>query len=296
MSQKTYLVTGGAGFIGSHIVEELIKREHKVIVIDNLISGSRLNMESFMDSPLLKFFPLDVRYYSDIAPLFKNVDVVFHNAASKCTVCRKNPMIDLLTNAYGSLNVFRAAQYYGCEKVIHASTGSVNNGNPKSFYGASKMTAEKYLEVMCEYYPGFKYTVLQYYHVYGTRQNDSDVGGVIPIFIKNMMSGQPIKIYGDGEQQRHFTKVKDVVKANMYALNKTCDMDTYQVMNQMSITINQLAATLREVIGDDRNPIIFEKAKLGDIKVFPEPTIRFPIEYDKDFAGGLKEIVNTYRK
>lgn len=294
MSLKTYLITGGAGFIGSHIAEELISRGNKVIIIDNLIAGCKSNMASFITSPLCSFHRLDVRYYNDIAPLFKNVDAVFHNAASKCTVCRKNPMIDLLTNAYGSLNVFRAAQYYGVKKVIHASTGSVNNGNPKSFYGVSKMTAEKYLEVMREYYPGFKYTVLQYYHVYGTRQNDSEYGGVIPIFIKNMLTDSPITIYGDGEQQRHFTRVSDVVKANIFALQDSCDYQTYQVMNPVSITINQLAATLREISGDKRYPIKFEKARKGDIKIFPEPRLRFPVKYDNDFVGGLKEIIDDY--
>jgi len=278
LKYKKYLITGGAGFIGSHICEELIKQGKEIVVIDNLKIGNIDNLKPFWVLKQCKFVKADISDYKAISHHFKDVDIVFHNAASKCTVCKKDPYIDLMTNAWGSLNVFRAAQEYGIKKIIHASTGSVNSKEdypstgyeqPKSFYGVSKLAAEKYLDVMHEYYPEIDYTILRYYHVYGTRQDDSEEGGVIPIFIRRMWNNNAIIIYGDGKQERHFTSVKDVVRANLIeSENDKYKYRTHNIVSYVTITINELAYMIQKIMGKHNIEIINAPAKKGDIKKF----------------------------
>lgn len=306
LKYNKYLITGGAGFIGSHICEELVKQGKEIVVIDNLRTGILENIKPFWLLKQCKFVKADISNYEAISHHFKGVDVVFHNAASKCTVCRKDPYVDLMTNAWGSLNVFKAAQEHGVKKVIHASTGSVNNNKPKSFYGVSKMTAEKYLEVMKEYYPDSNYTILRYYHVYGTRQDDSDNGGVIPIFIRRIWENKPVIIYGDGEQERHFTSVKDVVKAN-FAVSENDDFkyNHINIVSDVKITIRKLSWMIHFLMERPNERIEYAPAKQGDIKKFnfvkyflnQEPNIEvFPLgfQYNNDLRGELGKVIEWY--
>jgi nucleoside-diphosphate-sugar epimerase len=268
LTGNKYLVTGGAGFIGSHICEEIVKQGKKVICLDNVHRTE--NLEEWWNPKLCTFLQADITnpWKTDMEH-FKDVDVVFHNAASKCTVCTDDPSRDLMVNALGSLNVFMAAQKVGA-KVVHASTGSVNNGMPKSYYGVSKQAAESYLYVMKEYYPDFRFSLLRYYHVYGPRQNESDKGGVIPIFIRNVLTGQPVCVTGDGGQVRHFTYVKDVVNANFIAAERETT-GAIDVVSDTSISILDLAKMVsakgREVVDGTEN-IEFTPARKGDIRYF----------------------------
>jgi len=295
LKYNKYLITGGAGFIGSHICEELVKQGKEIVVIDNFKTGLMENLKPFWVLKQCKLIKADISDYKAISHHFKGVDVVFHNAASKCTVCRNDPYVDLMTNAWGSLNVFRAAQEYGVKKVIHASTGSVNNNYPVSFYGTSKMTAEKYLSVMHEYYPDFKYTILRYYHVYGTRQDDSDNGGVIPIFIKRIWEGKPVIIYGSGEQERHFTSVNDVVKANFaVSENGYLRHTIHNVVSDVRIAINDLAWLIYKLMPNRIRNIEYASAKKGDIKRFKFEKGNLGFEYNNDLAGELEKVIEWY--
>lgn len=263
---KTALITGAAGFIGSHIAEALVNDGWRVVCIDNLKTGKMENLHPWFNREQCEFHNADVSEFNAICHLFSGVDVVFHNAASKCTVCREDPKRDLLVNALGTMNVCHAAIESGVKKVVHASTGSVND--IKSYYGNSKMAGETYLKVCKEYHPGFNYTALRYHHVYGPRQDYSDKGGVIPIFIRNIYCGKPVTIFGDGEQIRHFTHVSDIVRANLWAAEESMtDGLAFNVMSDVTCTIRDLAIKLHEMMGRPAN-ISYAPAKAGDIRTF----------------------------
>lgn len=264
-----YVVTGGSGFIGSHLCEEIVRQEKLLICIDNFISGKKENLESWWNPNRCTLLHADIGNLSDakaIEKACKGADAIFHCAASKCTMCLDNPLMDLQTNAWGSFMIFSIACELGI-KVIHSSTGSVNDNNPVSFYGVTKLTAEKYLPVIKNYYPDFQYTILRYYHIFGPRQDNSDKGGVIPIFIRNVKQGNPIVIYGDGNQVRHFTWVKDVVRANLWAVKNGLHK-TYDVVSNTKMSINTLARIIKMKMGKPHYPVVHENEKVGDIKSF----------------------------
>ena len=280
-----FLVTGGAGFIGSHLVEELSKLG-EVVVVDDLSTGTLENLEGIKCS----FIEADItsRY---VEQFFCGVDYVFHQACAKCVLSRDNPLPDLMINAYGTHNVIQSSINQGVKKVIHASTGSVNNYKPKSFYGVSKTAAELYYQVMKEYYPQFRYTLLRYYHVYGPRQSTV---GVIPKFIDNVIHGKPIEVFG-GKQVRHFTWVKDVVAANLACMDQA-DNETIDVVNAQNMTIKDLAHYIRFLMDKMDYPIEYQPWKPGEIKTFSIDNTR-AMELGVDFRTineGLKETVRWY--
>jgi UDP-glucose 4-epimerase len=234
---EKFVVTGGAGFIGSHIAEELLRQGKEVVIIDNMTTGKMKNVNLLMDlnSNLVVIYK-DVG--GGIRPDdFKGVDVVFHNAAQKALLAPKSPMNDLRANAWGTFNVADCCVQAGVKKLIYASTGSVygegkedwrrpkatteqDTKQPISFYGVSKYAAELYLQVFSKIYQDFDHISLRYHHVYGPRQEMSpNLGGVIPVFINAVINKIPITIFGDGEQTRQFCYVKDVVEANFKAAN-----------------------------------------------------------------------------
>ena len=294
---STFLVTGGAGFIGSHICEELLRQNKKVVCLDNMVAGKAHNVEAFLDNPNFVFVKESVVDFGAIRPHFDGVDVVLHQAASKCTVCREDPLQDLMVNARGSWCIFEASRQAGVKKVVHASTGSIMDGNPKSFYGVSKQAGEAYLMAFEDYYPEFKYTSLRYHHVYGPRQEHSDVGGVIPIFIRRIYNGESTLVFGDGHQVRHFTTVKDVTAANFFAANDSrTDNKRYNVISRVEISILDLAKMVHRLMGKEEN-IIHGPDKPGDIKTFTatgEELEKLGFTYQNDFEIGLKETVDWY--
>ena len=292
---KTALVTGAAGFIGSHIAEALVSQGWRVICIDNMKTGKYENLQPWFNRNTCELHVADVSEYSAIVQYFPGVDVVFHNAASKCTVCREDPKTDLLVNALGTMNVCHAAIENGVKKVIHASTGSVND--IRSYYGNSKNAGEGYVGLLKNYYPQFNFTTLRYHHVYGPRQDDSDKGGVIPIFIRNIHHGNPVTIFGDGLQVRHFTHVSDIVRANLWAAeNPVTDGKTYNVLSDVTCTINELASDLMRLMGRDV-PTVYAPAKQGDIRTFTATAEEIKADgfvFRENFNDGLKDTIQWY--
>ncbi|RCV66042.1 UDP-glucose 4-epimerase [Methanophagales archaeon] len=304
------LVTGGAGFIGSHIVEELLKQGIKVVSVDNLLAGKLENVALFLDNRDFEFVCCDITNYNELEPNFKDVDVVFHNAASKKTICMRDPMRDLSINAEGTFNVLAASRKYKVKKFIHASTGSVYGEpiyfptteehpvNPTSFYGVSKLAGEKYVKLAETLYD-MKVTILRYHHVYGPRQEYSDVGGVIPIFIRRLLYEQPPIIHGDGTQLRSFTYVKDVVAANfLVAAKEESNGEVYNLASGIKVTINELANKLMDIMGKRYDPI-YDDWMTGDILKFDIDNTKLKelgFEFQFGFDDGLKSTIGWLEK
>ena len=279
------LVTGGAGFLGSHLVDALLDRGDHVIAVDNLVGtqGSSKNLAHVLDHPRLEFIEEDYLEWVTSQAL-AGVRTVFHQAASKNTVSMRDPERDLEVNALGTLRLLLASVEAGVQKFVHGSTGSVfgeledrqdesHPTRPRSFYGVSKLAGETYCRVVHEIF-GLDTTVLRYYHVIGPRQDDSDTGGVVPIFIRNCEEGSPITIYGTGEQVRSFTSVFDVVEANL--LVESSDEAAgkfYNCASGIKVSIQELAEFVRAEMKSDV-PILYDDWRPGDI-------INFDIINDK---------------
>src|SRR3989344_2443709 len=278
---KTALVTGGAGFIGSHICEELVNNGITTISLDNYIAGKRNNIEHLYRSPHFKEVICDIRDKEELIKKLNGVDIIFHQAASKKTVSMANPQKDLDINAEGTLNLLELANQFKVKKFVHASTGSVYGEpvfspqdeshplNPVSFYGVSKLAGEKYVSFFNKVHH-VNTTILRYYHVYGPRQEYNNFGGVVAIFIRNLLNGERPIIYGTGEQQRSFTYVKDVVLANLLvAVNPKARGETYNCASGIKISIQQLNDLVIDAFGKKgKVKPIYKDLVYGDIKKF----------------------------
>jgi len=262
----------------------------------------------------LKKFPnfheveCDVTDFDQLEKHFPGVDIVFHQAASKKTICLNDPRRDLEINAEGTFNLLELAKNYNVRKFLYASTGSVygeaqyfpQDENhplvPTSYYGVSKLAGEKYVKVF-EHLYGLDTTVLRYFHVYGPRQESSEVGGVVSIFIRLMLAGKPITIFGDGNQQRSFTFVKDVVKANMLAATlPDTKGEVYNCASGVNVTINELADMVATILGKNKYIKNYDDWVPGDIKVFNIDNSKIQdslkIEFLTDVVKGLEQTVD----
>ena len=220
------LVTGGAGFIGSNLVDGLVRSGHRVLIIDNLSGGRKENI-----NPKAIFYKKDICDYKSIRPLFKGVDYVFHLAAlPRVQYSIEHPLETHEANVTGTLNVLKASNEAGVKKVIYSASSSAYGDSdklplkehfpaqPKSPYGLHKYIGELYCKVWTEVY-GLPTVSLRYFNVYGPRNNPEGAYAlVIAKFIKQRKSGQALTITGDGNQTRDFTSVHDVVRANILAM------------------------------------------------------------------------------
>ena len=252
------IVTGGAGFIGSHIAEALLAAGLQVIVIDDLSAGKAENIPDGVE-----FLQRSVLDLNDCKHALKGADVVFHNAASKKNICLTYPARDMEVNGIGTLNLLLACKEAGVKKFIHASTGSVYGEvegvidentptNPVSYYGVSKLAGEKYVMLFAK---EMDVVVLRYFHVYGERQEDDpNLGGVVAVFKRQIKDGKPLTIHGDGSQKRVFTHVEDVVSANMLAFHHASRVggNIYNCASSHQVSIMALAGKL---IRDAKKPV-----------------------------------------
>lgn len=266
------LVTGGAGFIGSHIVDLLLERGNDVIVVDNLSTGQETHLR-----PEVSFYRADITdgRLADIIAKTRP-DVVIHQAAQiHVTTSVQDPLHDAKINIIGTLNLLEACRHAGVRKVIYASSAAVY-GNPQylpideghpvmplSGYGISKHTPEHYLQVYAQLH-GLTYTVLRYANVYGIRQDPRGEGGVISIFMEKLLKGEPITVFGDGEQTRDYIYVEDVARANVAALTEG-DGQILNIGTGQKTSINELIALFEEVSGK-KMEINHAPERPGDIK------------------------------
>ncbi|MBI5216301.1 MAG: NAD-dependent epimerase/dehydratase family protein [Ignavibacteriae bacterium] len=251
------LVTGGAGFIGSHIVDAYIEAGHNVTILDNLSTGRMVNLNS-----KAQFFQMDIREFA-IDKIFDEgkFDVVNHHAAQMDV--RKSvldPIFDSSINILGTLNVLENCKRTGVKKFIFASTGGAIYGEqdyfpadeahpqrPLSPYGITKSAVEKYLFYYQEVW-GIRSTILRYANVYGPRQNPHGEAGVVAIFAKKMLAGEQVTINGDGKQTRDYVFIRDVVQANLLALNQKTS-DTFNIGTGIETTVNEIYSVLETALG-----------------------------------------------
>jgi UDP-glucose 4-epimerase len=301
------LVTGGAGFIGSHVVDSYIQAGHEVVIVDNMSTGRGRNLN-------LKatFYQLDLR-----DPQLDNIlaqekpDIINHHAA-QIDVRRSvaDPMFDASVNILGSLNLLESARKHNVQRFIYISTGGAVYGEPEYLpcdeahpinpicpYGASKHTVEHYLFMYHQNY-GLNYTILRYPNVYGPRQDPLGEAGVVSIFTQQMLKNMPTTIFGDGEQERDFVYVGDCARANVLALTAQAN-GIFNLGTGQSTSINQLFVLLKQIthyqhdvtygparLGETRR-IYLSAAKAGEFLGW-EPTT--------DLLTGLTQTVSFFQK
>ncbi|OBR89760.1 UDP-glucose 4-epimerase [Clostridium ragsdalei P11] len=299
------MVTGGTGFIGSHIVDLLIKNNYDVCVIDNLSHSEIENI-----NPKAKFYKCDI-LDPTVYKIFEveKPDIVVHEAAQISNdYSISNPIKDASINIIGTLNLLESAKNVKAKKFIYASSAAVfgepsylpidenHSLNMISNYGVSKHTPEHYLNVYRKLY-NIPYCVLRYSNVYGPRQLSSSGGGVVSIFCNKIIKNQPPYIYGDGKQIRDFVYVKDVARANLLAIKNTCE-GIFNVCSGQKISINELFKIIASILNKKLQPIYTEN-KLGDLvisymtyqKIFKKMGWK-PIY---DIFEGIKETLEFYQ-
>ena len=274
---KRVVVTGGAGFIGSHLAEELVRRGYYVIILDDVSTGKIENIELLLKQGTVEFIQGSITDFPLLRKLFQGIDYVFHQAAIP-SVARsiENPQVTHEVNVTGTLKVLLAARDNRVRKVIYASSSSVYGDtptlpksedmvpNPQSPYAVTKLAGEFYCRVFQEVY-GLPAVCLRYFNVYGPRQDPhSQYAAVIPSFIKRVSEKSPPIIFGDGEQTRDFTFVKDAVEANLLAAESNTT-GIFNIGGGESISINQLARLTVKLIGNNIEPI-YAEPRPGDIR------------------------------
>ncbi len=265
-------VTGGAGFIGSHIVEKLLMEGFEVTVIDNLSTGRRENVCS-----KASFVHMDIRS-AEIKTLFlsEHFDGVLHLAAQTMVPQSLiDPGFDCDVNIQGAINILEACRESKTKRIVFSSSAAVYGNNemlpltekalpqPTSFYGLSKLTAEKYLALYQQLF-GIEYVILRYANVYGERQGDGGEGGVVSIFSRLISQGKPLTIFGDGGQTRDFIYVGDVASANHKALITKNVNAVYNISTNLQTSVNDLIAIM-EAASDRPVAINYAAPREGDI-------------------------------
>lgn len=298
------LVTGGAGFIGSNIVDRLIKEDYKVIIVDNLTTGKKENLNN-----QAKFYHLDLRE-QELKKVFKEnkiTHVIHHAAQIDVQKSIEAPLFDAQNNILGTINLLENCKKHEVKKIIYASSAAVY-GEPNflpiteehaikamSPYGITKHTPEHYIKMYNKLY-GLKYTIFRYANAYGPRQDPKGEGGVVSIFLDKMLAKERPVIFGNGQQTRDFIHVYDIVKANLLALDYG-DNRLLNISTQNRDSVNDLVAYLNEILSYNLKPI-YKEARQGDILhsalANGKATKELGWEANYDLKSGLRQLLEYY--
>jgi len=298
------LVTGGCGFIGSHIVDDLINMGNDIVVIDNLSTGKIENLNN-----KATFYNIDI-HSDEMERIFEKErpQVVYHKAAQiNVQQSIKEPDFDAHVNITGTIKVLECIYKYKVDKIIYASSAAAygtpkylpidesHEKSPISFYGISKYIPEYYIDVFSKLY-GFKYTILRYANVYGIRQDPKGEGGVVPIFMGILDGGKSPHIFGNGEQIRDFIYVKDVSSANIAVLNSG-DNEIFNVSTGEGTSINTLLKEMNAIYNKNIYAVYEDKRK-GDIfeSVLSSDKLKSETDWKPRYSlnQGLEEVIRYY--
>ena len=306
-----YLVTGGAGFIGSHIVETLVRRGDSVRVLDNLSSGKKENLAAVADR--IDFIEGDIRTPETCSAAVKGMDHVLHEAALASVVRSvEDPLLNNAVNVTGTLNMLLAARDAGVKSFVLASSSAVygddpslpkeegKEGRPLSPYAVSKLVGEKYAQTFHALF-GMNAVSLRYFNVFGPRQDPfSQYAAVIPLFIAKILRGERPVVYGDGEQSRDFIFVENVVQANIEAAESASARgEVVNIASGVGMTINGLLEAVNEVLGT-KIEAAHSDPRPGDIKhsIADVRKARRLMDFvpGVSFSDGLRETAAWYKK
>jgi UDP-glucose 4-epimerase len=299
------VVTGGAGFIGSNLVRFLLHEGHEVVILDNLVSGYRQNLEAEAE-----FIEGDIRSQELLDHCLAGTDVVYHLAASvgnKRSI--DNPLEDADVNVMGTLKLLQTARAHGIKKVVFSSSAGIFGElkslpiredhpiEPDSPYGASKLCAEKQCLAFSKLFE-MECVCLRYFNVFGPRQRFDAYGNVIPIFVFQMLRGEKLTIFGDGEQTRDFVNVADVVQANYKSSVKAGTWGAFNLGSGNRISINRLVELLGELNG--KAPVVeYGPKRPGDVRDsladISKARDEFGFEPSIDLVDGLREYLDWAR-
>ncbi|MEM7533256.1 MAG: SDR family oxidoreductase [Chloroflexota bacterium] len=307
----TYLVTGGAGFIGSNIVHTLLGQGHGVRVLDNFSTGRRENLASVLDN--IEVIEGDLRSQETCRQSVQGVDYVLHQGAMP-SVARSvaDPFTSNDANTNATLNMLVAARDAGVKRFVFASSSSIYGDSPtmpkeesmiqrpKSPYAVAKMAAEHFCRIFYDLY-GLETVCIRYFNVFGPRQDpNSQYSAVIPLFIKAMMAGKSPTIFGDGTQSRDFTFVDNNVSANLLAATAPAEDVSGQVFNiacGQRYTLLELVEILNDLMGTDIQPT-FDTSRKGDVKhslaAIERAQAQLGYTVKVDFVEGLQRTVQWY--
>ncbi len=298
---KKVLITGGAGFIGSHIVDKLIMNDYKVVIIDNLLTGSINNLPQ---SDKIEFYKNDI-YKDDIEFIFdrERPDFCIHLAAqTSVAYSEKEPVYDANLNIVSSIKILELCKKYNVKKFLTASSAAVygmpktlpiteeHSTKPISFYGISKLTMEKYIELF-----NVPYVIFRFSNVYGPRQFSSKESGVIAIFHDAMLNNKDINIFDDGTQIRDFLFVKDIAQIVLLTIESDIVNKTYNFSSNTGININKLFEMMKDLYQYKKSPN-YLPPRIGDIKDSILDNFKIKSVF-KEFKStsledGLKELFN----
>ena len=301
------LVTGGAGFIGSHIVDTLLEAGHEVVVVDDLSTGKRVNL-----NPRARFYELDIRS-PELPAVFasEKPDIVSHQAA-QMDVRRavREPAFDASVNVIGALNVLESARHSGVKKILFASTGGAVYGEPEqvpvaethpiapmSPYGLSKFTFEQYLGLYRRLY-GMAYVALRYPNVYGPRQDPHGEAGVVAIFTRQMLAGEQPTIFGDGSKSRDYVHVSDVAAATRLLVAAGDEGSVFNLGFGLEVSDRMIFDAVRDALGLMIEPR-FGAVRPGEVSRIALDTTRIRAAHGwqptLDYKQGIARTVEWYK-
>lgn len=306
-SSTKVVVTGGAGFIGSHLVDELVKRRYDVFVYDNFSRGRRENLANVEDK--ITIVNGDILEFDLLKDVIKDSQYVFHEVAVCSNYCNKFPDASVSINLQGTLNVIKAALEATVEKVMFSSSGTVygipiyqpidelHPLNPITLYSISKLACEYYFRFFSQL--GLKYIIFRNFNVYGTRQtSDKYYKPVIVEFIKKLSTGTKPILFGDGSQSNDFVHVFDVVQANILGMESEIYNEVFNVGTQTSLSIKELLNLLKDIMGVDIHPEYRKAQNIVPQRIANISNIREMLGYNPTIRmeDGLKDEIKYISK
>ncbi|MHA2305481.1 MAG: NAD-dependent epimerase/dehydratase family protein [Candidatus Hodarchaeales archaeon] len=302
-----YMVTGGAGFVGSHLIQQLITEKHKIVCLDDFSTGKRGNLAELTQE--ISVIEGDIRDPQIIKKSLDNVDYVFHLAAQiSVTRSTREPLFDASVNIEGMINLLEGIRQSSVKRIIYVSTGGAIYGEPNfipapentpeepiSPYGLSKLVAEKYLKWFHEVY-GISYSIIRPANIYGPRQDPMGEAGVISIFLGKISNNMPVEIFGDGTDTRDYVYVKDITDICLKAMNST-NINTYNAGTGKQTSLLDLVNIIQEVTQKEVKKK-FSPPRAGDVKHISLDISRVEKELEwipsTNLIDGIRETWNWY--